>query len=69
MNHIDITLQGQEFFSSPQRPDGGYPVSCTMDTEGHVTLHEADHSRPSSVEVKNTWSFTSISVLSSWPGA
>jgi hypothetical protein len=30
---------------------------------------EADHSPPSSVEVKNAWSYTSIPPMSSWHGA
>jgi hypothetical protein len=32
-------------------------------------VREADHSPPSSSEVKNTWSYTSTPHKPSWPGA
>jgi len=32
------------------------------------SLQEADHSPPSSMEVKNTWSYTSLSCTPSWCG-
>jgi len=31
--------------------------------------HEADHPPPSSTKVKNAWSYTSTSHMSSWCGA
>jgi hypothetical protein len=68
--------RGWEFFSSPQHPDWllGLP-SLFNGYEGLFSLevkqpgHEADHTPPSSTEVKNAWSCTSTPNTPSWHGA
>jgi hypothetical protein len=57
---------GCEFFSSPSRPEWlcGPPAFYPVGTRGSFLGvkrpgREADHSPPSSTEVKNAWSYTS----------
>jgi hypothetical protein len=58
---------GWEFFSSPPRPERlwGRPSLLSNGYLGALSLgkkrpgREADHSPPSSAEVKNAWSYTS----------
>jgi hypothetical protein len=59
-------LQGKIFFSSSKRPDSllGPPGLLPNGYHGSLPLvkrpgREFDHSPPSSVEVKNEWSYTS----------
>jgi len=37
---------------------GAHPASCKMGNGGSFPEGEADHSFPSSAEVKNAWSYT-----------
>jgi hypothetical protein len=57
---------GWEFFSSPRclAGSGAHPASYSIGTRGFSLGVkqpgcEADHSPPSSAEVKNAWSYTS----------
>jgi len=71
--------KGWEFFSSLPRPDRFWGALRFLSNgqTGALSLgikrlgREADHSRPSSAEVKNTWSYASIAplLLPSWRGA
>jgi hypothetical protein len=57
--------RGWEFFSSPPCPDRlwGPPGAEEFLPGGKAAGREADHSRPSSVEVKNAWSYTSTPAI------
>jgi hypothetical protein len=52
---------GARFFSSPRRPDRlcvAHPASYPKVPGVNWPGREADHSPPTSAEVKNTWSYT-----------
>jgi hypothetical protein len=66
MNGGSSPDRGWEFFSSPPRPDRIW-ISPNLLSSGYQSsslglkrpVCEADHSPPSSAEVKNAWSYTS----------
>jgi hypothetical protein len=53
--------QGQRFFSFPKRQDRLLGPRSLLFTAYQCTFpgHDVNHSRPSSAEVKNGWSYTS----------
>jgi hypothetical protein len=55
---------GARFFAHVQTDSGAHPASCTMDTGSFPEVkrpqHGADHPPPSSAEVENEWSYTSL---------
>jgi hypothetical protein len=59
-DHSSTPAQRQGIFFSPRVQTGpeAHPVSCPMGTEGPFPGGKADHSPPSSVEVKKEWSYT-----------
>jgi hypothetical protein len=74
---ISITIEVYEIFTWQHSYNSSdiFQVSTIQWVPGAFSLglkrmgHEADHSPPSSAEVNNVWSYTSISLMFSWRGA
>jgi len=64
--YLFTTVSGPVLWST-QTPIQWVPGALSLGVKWHG--READHSPPSSFEVKNVWSYTSTPHTSSWRGA